>query len=181
MTTQTAPVTIDLIGSMEHLAKWILLQFLYLVIAFALMLAAPVIFTVGMQLMAHYCASSASTWATIYLFVAPWFCAAWMAPCVRWQDAVDNWKATKMGYRVQVGVYERLARITVSLVGMFLGLVGSYIAEGIFTYAAHRLGMIPHHLNLYFALAPFAVFAPCIVVMLFHMLHKSEKDGEVVY
>ena len=181
MTTQTAPMTIDLVGSMGHLVKWILLQFLYLIIAFALMLAAPIIFTVGMQLMAHYCASSASTWATIYLFVAPWFCAAWMAPCVRWHDAVANWKATKMGYRIKRDFHERVAKTMFSLVGMFLGLVGSYIAEAIFTYSAHRMGMIPHHLNLFFALAPFAVFAPNIIVMLGHMLSKSEQDGFVAY
>ena len=182
MTTQTAPVTIDFIGSMESLAKWVVLQFVYLFAAFALMLAAPVLFTVGMQLVAHYYAASVSTWGVAYFFAAPWFCAAWMVPVCHWYETVERWKARKMGMRLaKVDFAVRAARVGRGVMWMFSALIGSYIAEFAFGYAAHRMGMIPNHLNLYFALAPFAVFAPCELVVLYRMLRKREQDGFVVF
>jgi hypothetical protein len=181
MTTATANLTtIDIVGTMEHFAKWVMLQIVYLFIAFALMLLAPLLFTVGMQLMVHYCAASAPTWATIYFFAAPWFCAAWMAPVARWHDVVANWQAVKMGTRVKVTMQERLQRTCIGVAAMFIGLVGSYIAEFAFGYEAHRMGLIPHHLSLYFALAPFAVFAPCLLVVLYRVIRNRKQEGYIV-
>ena len=178
--TTTTMSTIDIVGSMEQLAKWIVLQIVYLFIAFALMLLAPLLFTVGMQLMVHYCASSAPTWGTIYFFVAPWFCAAWMAPVARWSDVVANWQAVKMGTRVKCSMSERIGKIGISLVAMFFGLIGSYIAEFAFGFEAHRIGMLPHHLSLYFALAPFVVFAPCLLVVMYRVVCQPKREGYIV-
>jgi hypothetical protein len=178
--TTTPMTTIDIVGSMEQLVKWIALQITYLFIAFALMLLAPLIFTVGMQLMVHYFASSAPTWGTIYFFVAPWFCAAWMAPVARWQDVVNNWHTVKLGIRPKCDWQERMHRTCIGVAAMFIGLVGSYIAEFAFGFEAHRIGMLPNHLSLYFALAPFAVFAPCLLVVLFRVIRNRKQEGYIV-
>jgi len=167
---------IDIVGSIKHVVKLMLREILYFAIAIVLMLSAPLLFTVGMQLMVHYCASTAPTWATIYFFVAPWFCAAWMAPVARWSDVVANWQAVKMGTRVKRTMQERIEKIGISLVAMFFGLIGSYVAEFAFGYEAHRMGMIPNHLSLYFALAPFAVFAPCELLVLYRMVCKPKRE-----
>jgi len=168
---------IDIVGSIKHVVKLMLLEILYIAIAIVLMLSAPLLFTVGMQLMVHYCASTAPTWATIYFFVAPWFCAAWMAPVARWSDVVANWQAVKMGTRVKCSKEERIQRTCIGVVSMFFGLIGSYIAEFAFGYEAHRMGMIPNHLSLYFALAPFAVFAPCWLLVLSRIVRKPQVVG----
>lgn len=173
MTTATAQ-SFDIIGSLNSVVKWVVLQILYLIAAFVIMLSAPIIFTVGMQFVAYKFAASASSWAIVYLVIAPLFCAAWMAPIARWYETVAKWKARKMGGHIKVSRTEFVYRIGRGCVWMVIGFFGSLLAEGIFTYAAHRMGMIPHHLNLYFALAPFAVFAPCELVVISRMLRSND-------
>lgn len=57
---------------------------------------------------------------------------------------------------------------------MISGFFGSVSAEGVLTYAAHRMSVVPNHLILFFAVAPFAVFAPCWLVVLSRWIKRDK-------
>jgi hypothetical protein len=162
---------IDIIGTAKQCLKWALIQILLFfgVIAFAL--SAPFLFTVGALWMAYRFADCASTWALLYLVAGPFACAVWMVFISHFPDWVEDWKIRKAGGRVTRSRFSGTAKG----IGMMVsGFFGSLLAEGVFTYAAHRFDVIPNHLILYFAVAPFFVFAPCLLVVVSRMLRRNE-------
>lgn len=177
MTTATTstPVVIDVFGTVNQMFKWLLLQVVYLLIALVLMALAPLLFTVGAEYLAYKFPQYASTWAVVYLAVGPWFCAAWMSPISHFPDWVREHRMRKAGMKVKKDMKTYALRFGRGVGYMFLGLVGSYLAEAGVTYWAHSNGMIPNHLMLFFAIAPFAVFAPCWLIVVKRMLSKKEE------
>jgi hypothetical protein len=165
------PMIIDIAGTAKQFIKWALIQILlfFAVIAFAL--SAPLLFTVGALWLAYRFADYAGTWAIIYLIAGPFACAVWMVFISHFPDWVNDWKIRKEG---DVVTRIRFSGTAKGIGFMFSGLFGSFLAEGVFTYAAHRLDVIPHHLVLYFAVAPFAVFAPCWLVVLSRWIRRDE-------
>lgn len=176
MTTPNLTI-IDVVGSIKHVVKLMLLEILYIAIAIFLMLSAPLLFTVGAEYLAYKYPDYAGTWAIVYLAVGPWFCAAWMSPISHWSDWVLRHRLRRQGYDLVLTRTERIGAFTRGVGFMFAGLIGSYVIEGVFTYWAHRANMIPNHLMLYFAIAPFAVFAPCWLVVLSRMVRKHQVVG----
>jgi hypothetical protein len=165
------PVVIDIAGTIKELVKWLLIELLLFVAIIAFALSAPFLFTIGALWLAHRFANYASTWALIYLAVGPFACAIWMLFISHFPDWVADWKARK------VGGYIARNRVHASAKGlgfMVYGFFGSLLAEGVLTYTAHRLDVIPRHLVLYFAVAPFFVFAPCLLVVLSRWIHRDE-------
>lgn len=56
---------------------------------------------------------------------------------------------------------------------MLFGFFSSALAEGVLVYAAQRMSVIPGHLMVFFAVAPFAVFAPVLLVLLGRSIRRD--------
>ena len=136
----------------------------------ALALLAPLLFTVGALTLALRFPESAPVWAIVYLILGPFACAIWMSVLSHLPTWVIDWKVRKAGGRIGFH-YPRGTMKGTSF--MFAGLFGSLLAEGVFTYAAHRMNVIPDHLVLFFSVAPFFVFAPCLLVVLMRSIRQS--------
>jgi hypothetical protein len=81
----------------------------------------------------------------------------------------SNWREANGGIVRTVGK---------SILFMVGGFFGSALAEGIFLVAAYHV--FPHEpkrgsMMLYFAIAPFAVFAPCLIVLLSRALRRPDR------
>ncbi len=168
------PMIIDVVGTIKELVKWALTQVLLFLGVIFFGLSAPLLFTVGALWLAWRYPDYASTWAVIYLFAGPFACAIWMVFISHFPDWVADWKARKAGGYIPRSFDDRFNASAKGLGFMVSGFFGSLLAEGVFTYAAHRLDVIPHHLVLYFAVAPFAVFAPCWLVVLSRWIRRDE-------
>src|SRR5271163_1686288 len=169
------PMAIDIIGTINELIKRALKEILLLLGILVFGLSAPLLFTVGAEWLAWRYPQYASTWAVVYMFAGPFACAIWMVFICHW-DSVRQWQ--RMGriktWRQDHGGYVRT--IGKSLWFMISGFFGSAVAEGVLTYTAHRMSVIPGHLMLFFAVAPLAVFAPCLIVLLSRALRRPNRQ-----
>lgn len=168
------PVVIDVAGTIKELVKWALTQALLLLGTLMFGLSAPLLFTVGALWLARRYPDYASTWAVIYLFAGPFACAIWMVFISHFPDWVADWKARKAGGYIPRSFDDRFNASAKGLGFMVSGFFGSALAEGALTYAAHRMSVIPGHLTLFFAVAPFAVFAPVLLVLLSRWIRRDE-------
>jgi hypothetical protein len=166
------PVVIDVVGTVRRFVFWALLQIVYFFALIAFALLAPLIFTVGAEYLAWKYPQYASTWAVVYLFLGPLACTVWMSPISHWQDWVADYRARRAGKR-PARTHSFVYGTVRGLGYMFAGFCGSVLAEAALTIAAHKYGIIPHHLILFFAVAPFAVFAPCWLVVLRRWIRKD--------
>lgn len=168
------PMIIDVIGTVEHLVKWALVQILLIFAMIAFALSAPLLFTVGALWLAVNCPYEAEFWGMAYLLSGPVACAVWMSILSHWPDWVADWKARKAGGYIPRSFDQRAHAFGRGLGFMFSGLFGSFLAEGIVATAARCLHVLPNHLVLFFSVAPFAVFAPCWLVVLRRWIRRYE-------
>ena len=167
------PMIIDVVGTIKELVKWALTQVLLFLGVILFGLSAPLLFTVGALWLAWRYPDYASMWAVIYLFAGPFACAIWMVFICHWHSVrqwqrsgkLDSWREDHGGMICTVGK---------SIWFMISGFLGSVLAEGVLTYTAHRMSVIPGHLMLFFAVAPFAVFAPVLLVLLSRWIRRDE-------
>jgi hypothetical protein len=167
-------VVIDVAGTVKELLKWALTQVLLLLGILIFGLSAPVLFTVGAMWLAWRYPQYASTWAVVYLFVGPLACAIWMVFICHWhtvrrarkEGRLRTWRQDEGGYIRTVGK---------SFCFMIAGFFGSALAESVLTYTAHRVSLIPKHLMLFFVVAPFAVFAPVLLVLLSRWVRRDKS------
>lgn len=165
------PMIIDVAGTIKQAVKWALVEILLFVALIAFALSAPFLFTVGAWWFASRFDLAAEV-AVVELFVAgPIACAVWMSILSHWPDWVADWKARKAGGYIARSRFSG----TVKGIGfMFTGLVGSLLIGLGFTYVAHRLSIIPDHKMLFLMVLPFAVFAPCWLVVLSRWIRRDE-------
>jgi hypothetical protein len=168
------PVVIDVAGTVNELLKWALTQVLLLLGILIFGLSAPVLFTVGAMWLAWRYPQYASTWAVVYLLVGPLACAIWMVFICHWhtvrrarkEERLRTWRRDEGGYIRTVGK---------SFCFMIAGFFGSALAESVLTYTAHRVSLIPKHLMLFCVVAPFAVFAPVLLVLLSRWVRRDKS------
>ena len=161
------PMIIDIAGTAGQFMKWVAVQVLVILAVIAFGLSAPVLFSVGALWLAVHFPDSAPTWAVLYLIAGPFACAFWMIFISHVPEFVASFKGIRRKHD-----RESYVRGSGKAMGyMFIGFLGSLLTEGVFTYAAHVLNVIPHHLILFFAVAPFAVFAPCWIALLRYLRH----------
>ena len=166
-------MVIDVAGTIKELVKWALTQALLLLGMLMFGLSAPLLFTVGAEWLAWRYPAYASTWAVIYIFGGPFACTFWMIlichrPAIQRahkEGRLSTWRQDEGGYVSTMGK---------SFCFMIFGFFGSALAEGALMYAAHRMSVIPGHLMLFFAVAPFAVFAPVLLVLLSRYIRRDE-------
>ena len=174
------PTIIDVAGTIRELVVWVVKEVLFLLGLIVFGLSAPLLFTVGMEILA-LSGADMRIWAPIYFLLGPLACAIWMVFICHWHSVrqwqragkLDSWREDHGGLFCTVGK---------SIWFMFSGLLGSVAAEVIFCYGFGQV--FPHRLNpnylgpvdagLTFAIAPFFVFAPVLLVLLSRWIRRDE-------
>lgn len=113
---------------------------------------------------------------TVYLLCAPFVCAFWMQIVCHWQTVqkaraagVRDWREAEGGFGRTLGK---------SLGFWFMGFFGTIVSEIVF---CHFMGYLLHRTAgrlEFFALAPFAVFAPVLMVFLYRWNHERREQGK---
>jgi hypothetical protein len=115
---------------------------------------------------------------TVYLVCAPFVCGFWMTVICHWQTVrlaqaqgrVKNWRDSEGGMFCTVGK---------SIGFMVMGWFGSALAEFAFCGAAGNLLHSTTGRLEFFAMAPFAVFAPVILLLLRRWM-RGRKQGDYI-
>jgi hypothetical protein len=111
---------------------------------------------------------------TVYLFCAPFVCAFWMTIVCHWQTVqkarlagVRDWRKAEGGMGCTVAK---------SFGFWFLGFFGTIAALFVFCHFAHPLIYTATGRLEFFALAPFAVFAPVWLVLLRRWMRGRKRE-----
>jgi hypothetical protein len=118
---------------------------------------------------------SVADMATIYLLAGPFACGFWMTVICHWQTVrlaqaqgrVKNWRDSEGGMFCTVGK---------SIGFMVMGWFGSALAEFAFCGAAGNLLHSTTGRLEFFAMAPFAVFAPVWLVLLRRWMRGRKRE-----
>ena len=118
---------------------------------------------------------SVADMATIYMLTGPFACGFWMTVICHWQTVrlaqaqgrVKNWRDSEGGMFCTVGK---------SIGFMVMGWFGSALAEFAFCGAAGNLLHSTTGRLEFFAMAPFAVFAPVWLVLLCRRMRSSKRE-----
>jgi len=121
---------------------------------------------------------SVADMATIYMLTGPFACGFWMTVLCHWQTVrlaqaqgrVKNWRDSEGGMFCTVGK---------SIAFMVMGWFGSALAEFVFCAAAGNLLHSTTGRLEFFAMAPFAVFAPVWIVLL-RRWTRGRKQGDYI-
>lgn len=159
-------MAIDLIGTFKQLAKWTLQQVVILTSMLLLALAAPLIYTVGTEWVVWNNPTDTS-WCVGYFMAGPFASAFWMVILCHFHSIrlwIREGKPLGMWSESHGGWLHNNLKATGFMV---VGFLGSALAEGIFLVTAHdKFSLTRESMLLYFAIAPLAVFAPVILLLL---------------
>ena len=158
------PVIIDVAGTIKELVKWALTEILWVIGIILFALSAPFIYTIGAEYLAWRFPQYAGYWAVIYLFTAPIACTIWMLLIAPFGFDRQNKKWTFV---------RRHARYVGFMVS---GFFGSILAEVVMMVVLMHIwsGGGNRHLLLIFAVAPFVVFSPVVLVLLSRWIRRNE-------
>jgi hypothetical protein len=173
-------MAIDIIGTVNELIKRSLKEILLLLGIILFGLSAPLLFTVGIEIL-MWKGADMSIWAPVYFFLGPFACAIWMVfichfhSIRRWQRAgkLDTWREDHGGIFRTVGK---------SMWFMIGGFFGSAITEGIFLYVLFTTfpqGIDRTGKMLVFAVAPLFVFTPVLLVLLSRWIRRNKYAAVV--
>jgi hypothetical protein len=173
-------LAIDIIGIIRELVKWALKEIVLLLGVTLFGLSAPVLFTVGAEVLVWQNPSDLS-WTVAYFLLGPLACAVWMVFICHWHS-VRQWQREGknlgiMGSNWREANGGMVRTVGKSMLFMVGGFLGSALAEGTFLIVAYYA--FPHErtrgrMMLYFAIAPFAVFAPCLIVLLSRAMQRPD-------
>lgn len=179
------PTVIDIAGTAREFVKWVLMQALLLIGIVLFGLSAPLLFTVGMEWLVwkNY---DLSTWNVAYFFAGPFACAVWMVFICYLADP-KYWRAMRRQRSGEIlhwqedyggNFYSTVGR---AIWFMVAGFVGSILAEALL--ATEVIRMLPDNLSvhtnamIFYAIAPFFVFAPVLVALLSRWIRQRAYSG----
>jgi hypothetical protein len=173
-------VAIDIIGTIRWFVRWALKEALLLLGIILFGLSAPLLFTVGIEILVWQGADM-STWAPAYFLLGPFACAIWMVLICHWHS-VRQWQRQGKDLGIMGSNWREAHGGVVCTVGksvwfMVSGFFGSGIAEGIFIIAAYLLfrhDPTRESVMIYFAIAPLFVFAPVLLVLLSRWIRRGD-------
>jgi hypothetical protein len=168
------PTVIDIAGTAREFVEWVLAQILFLLGLIAFGLSAPLLFTVGMEILA-YRGENMNIWAPIYFILAPFACCIWMVFICHWHTMRQWQRAGKLSTWRQDhgGIFRTVGKAVWFMVA---GFFGSIAGEVILLYGVGTI--YPDYVNpsaytLVFAIAPFFVFAPVLLVLLSRWIRRN--------
>jgi hypothetical protein len=168
------PTIIDVAGTAREALKWVLAQILFLLGLIAFGLSAPLLFTVGIEILA-FRGENMNIWAPIYFVLAPFACAIWMVFVCHWHTMRQWQRAGKLNTWRQDhgGIFHTVGKAVWFMVA---GFFGSIIGEVIFLWGTTLIWrdyVDPKAYTLVFAVAPFFVFAPVLLVLLSRWIRRN--------
>lgn len=172
------PMVIDIAGTAREFLKWVLSEILFLLGLLVFGLSAPLLFTVGIEVLA-LSGADMRVWGVLYFLLGPLACAIWMVFVCHWHS-VRQWQRSKKlntWRQDHGGMWHTLAK---SIWFMVSGFIGSVAAEVIFAIALGKVfperlsSLNPESAALVFAIAPFFVFAPVLLVLLSRWIRRDE-------
>lgn len=169
------PTIIDVAGTAREALKWVIEQILFLLGLIAFGLSAPLLFPVGMEILA-YRRSHMEIWAPIYFILAPFTCCIWMVFICHWHTMRQWQRAGKLNTWRQDhgGIFRTVGK---AIWFMVSGFFGSVISEVIFLCGINALypgAVDPQAYMLVFAIAPFFVFSPVLLVLVSRWIRRDE-------
>ena len=111
---------------------------------------------------------------TIYLFCAPFVCAFWMTIVCHWQTVQKARRAGVGDWREAEG--GMVCTVAKSFGFWFLGFFGTIAALFVFCHFAHPLIYTATGRLEFFAMAPFAVFAPIWLVLFCRWMRSRKRE-----
>lgn len=173
-------MAIDIIGTIKELVEWALKQVLLFLGIILFGLSAPLLFTVGMEILVWQ-GSDMSTWAVVYFFLGPLASMIWMVFICHWHS-IRQWQRERRDLGMMGSNWREAQGGIVCTVGrslwfMLSGFFGSAIAEGVLivtTFKIFPLGLTREGLMVFFAIAPLFVFAPVLLVLLSRWIRRDE-------
>jgi hypothetical protein len=167
---------VDIVGSVKQLVMWAVKEVLLLLSIILFGLSAPLLFTVGAEVLVWQNPADMG-WVPAYFLIGPFACAIWMVFICHFQS-VRQWQ--RMGKQAtwredHGGIFHTAGK---SVWFMVSGFFGSAVAEAIFLFGISA--MFQHagdraSLMLCFAVAPFFVFAPVLLVILKRCVRKDDR------
>jgi hypothetical protein len=165
--------TMEILKSLFRMIVRMVIINIVLILFFA---SAPLLYlTVPFWFLATHNLADIATMLTVYLFCGPFACAFWMTVVCHWQTVrlaqaqgrVKNWRDSEGGMFCTVGK---------SIGFMVMGWFGSALAEFVFCGAAGNLLHSTTSRLEFFAIAPFAVFAPVWLVLLRRWMRGRKRE-----
>jgi hypothetical protein len=174
------PTIIDVAGTIKELVEWALKEILLLLGIILFGLSAPLLFTVGIEILVWQGADM-SIWAPAFFLLGPFACAIWMVFICLWHS-VRQWQREGRDLGIMGSNWREAHGGIVCTVGksiwfMVSGFFGSAIAEGVLivtTFKIFPLGLTREGLMVFFAIAPLFVFAPVMLVLLSRWIRRDE-------
>jgi hypothetical protein len=170
-------MAIDIIRTINELIKWALKEILLLLGILMLGLSAPLLFTFGAEMLVWQNPNDLS-WGVAYFFLGPFACTIWMVFICHWHSIRQWQRAGKLStWRHDHGGI--VCTVGKSIWFMVAGFFGSALAEAAFLIEG--VHVCPHGMAgdrasamLCFAVAPFAMFAPVLLVLLSRWTRRDE-------
>ena len=130
-----------------------------------LMVLGPLFYLLPFTLIAVSPRSNFSWLAQAYIWLGPLSCAFWMLLSCHWETVrraqrerrLATWRDSEGGF---------VCTVTKATVYMFAGLFASFFFEVAFAFVFRLRSGNPYRAALWFALLPFATFAPVILLWL---------------
>jgi hypothetical protein len=171
-------VAIDIIGTIKELVKSALKEVFLLLGILMFGLSAPLLFTVGIEALA-LSGADMRIWGVLYFLSGPFACCIWMVFVCHWHTMRQWQRAGKLNTWRQDhgGIYRTVGK---SIWFMVSGFFGSVAAEVIFAIGLGKVfperlsSLNPESAALVFAIAPFFVFAPVLLVLLSRWIRRDE-------
>jgi hypothetical protein len=171
------PMVIDVAGTAREFLKWVLSEILFLLGLLVFGLSAPLLFTVGIEALA-LSGADMRIWGVLYFLTGPLACAIWMVFICHWHSA-RQWQRAgqlKTWRQDHGGIFSTVGK---SIWFMISGFIGSVAAEVIFAIGLGKVfperlsSLNPESAALVFAIAPFFVFAPVLLVLLSRWIRRN--------
>src|SRR5271155_2929552 len=175
----TTTPTVGILGTIRQLLMAVVQLLVVFTAAMLFALSAPLLYTVGVEWLIWKNPHDL-TFGVPYFLFGPFVCSIWMLVIVhfhsirQWtrEGRLATWKQDHGGF------WKTNMKATRFL---FMGFFGSAFAETVFFLAGLKVfpnGIVGDRASamLYFALAPFAVFAPCWICLVWRSIRGDEKE-----
>jgi hypothetical protein len=143
-----------------------------------IMVLGPLLYVIPLFCIAANPQDNFSTLAQVYFWLGPLSCGFWMIVSCHWptvrraqrEGRLETWRESEGGM---------LHTVTKATVYMFAGLFGSFIFEIAFLVVFSFRPGNPYRNMLWFAILPFATFAPVILLWLSRWI-RGRKQGDFI-
>lgn len=163
---------------MKGIVRFLVRMLVLNIVLVPIMVLGPLFYVIPFFCIAANPQDNFSGLAQLYFWLGPLSCAFWMLVSCHWQTVhrarlegrLATWRDSEGGM---------LHTVTKATVYMFAGLFGSFFFEIALVFLFFLLRGIPYRAILWFALLPFATFAPVLLLWLRRWM-RGRKQGDLI-